>query len=123
MDDIVACHRRLEPLVDAVEVNISSPNTAGLRVFHDTRVLAELLGAVSEQRSRPLFVKMPPFPERDMGRRASRSDLVTCGSMRNSWCRWTDCRQHSAGRRFETWRWFGWAQREARLLADVEDGV
>ena len=65
IDDIVACHRRLEPLVDAVEINISSPNTAGLRVFHDTGVLAELVGAISEQRSRPLFVKMPPFPERD----------------------------------------------------------
>ena len=65
IDDIVACHQRLEPLVDAVEVNISSPNTAGLRIFHDTGVLAELLNAVNEQRSRPLFVKMPPFPERD----------------------------------------------------------
>ncbi len=65
IDDIVTCHRRLEPLVDAVEVNISSPNTAGLRVFHDTGILQELLDAISEQRSRPVFVKMPPFPDRD----------------------------------------------------------
>ena len=65
IDDVVTCHRRLEPVVDAVEVNISSPNTAGLRIFHNTRVLAELLDAVSEWRSRPLFVKMPPFPERE----------------------------------------------------------
>ncbi len=63
--DIVTCHRRLEPLVDAVEINISSPNTAGLRVFHDRDVLFDLLTALNERRSRPLFVKLPPFPGRD----------------------------------------------------------
>lgn len=63
--DIVACHRTLEPLADAIEVNISSPNTANLRVFHDPDVLAELLDAVNESRERPLFVKMPLFPARE----------------------------------------------------------
>ena len=61
--DIVTCHRRLEPLVDAVEINISSPNTTGLRLFHDADVLADLLTSVSDRRSRPLFVKVPPFPD------------------------------------------------------------
>ena len=42
-EEIVRCHRRLEPLADAIEVNISSPNTAGLRLFHEPRVLAELI--------------------------------------------------------------------------------
>ena len=65
IDDIVTCHRSLEPVVDAVEVNISSPNTSGLRVFHVPEVLSELLAAVNERRSRPVFVKMPPFPERE----------------------------------------------------------
>ena len=74
IDDIVTCHRRLEPLVDAVEVNISSPNTAGLRVFHSPDALAELLAAVTERRSRPLFVKMPPFPGK--GQDAERHDLA-----------------------------------------------
>ena len=60
--DIVACHRRLQPLSEAVEVNISSPNTAGLRMFHDARVLRELLDAINEDKTRPLFIKMPPFP-------------------------------------------------------------
>ena len=63
--DIVTCHRTLEPLVDAVEVNISSPNTANLRVFHDPAVLSELLDAINESRAKPLFVKMPPFPARE----------------------------------------------------------
>ena len=74
IDGIVTCHRRLEPLVDAVEVNISSPNTAGLRLFHNADVLAEMLVAVSEGRSRPMFVKMPPFPEKQ--RDAEQHDLV-----------------------------------------------
>ncbi len=65
IDDIVTCHRTLEPLADAIEVNISSPNTANLRVFHDPDVLEELLDALNESRERPLFVKMPPFPARD----------------------------------------------------------
>ena len=65
ISDIVTCHRTLEPLVDAIEVNISSPNTANLRVFHDPRVLAELLDALGESRGKPLFVKMPPFPARE----------------------------------------------------------
>ena len=65
INDIVTCHRILQPLADAIEVNISSPNTANLRVFHDPTVLAELLDALNESRAKPLFVKMPPFPARE----------------------------------------------------------
>ena len=64
-DDVAQCHRTLEPLVDAVEVNISSPNTAGLRVFHEPEALAELLGRLNEGRGKPLAVKLPPYPEED----------------------------------------------------------
>jgi dihydroorotate dehydrogenase subfamily 2 len=58
-DEIVRCHRRLEPLVDAVELNISSPNTAGLRDYHRPQSLADLLNALNQKRDRPLFVKLP----------------------------------------------------------------
>ena len=61
-DEIVRCHRRLEPLVDAVELNISSPNTEGLRVFHEPANLAELLGRINTARTKPLMVKLPPYP-------------------------------------------------------------
>ena len=61
VEDILLCHRRVEPLADAVEINISSPNTAGLRVFQEAGALAELLGRVNERREKPLFVKMPPY--------------------------------------------------------------
>jgi dihydroorotate dehydrogenase len=63
VDDIVRCHRRLEPLADAIEVNISSPNTAGLRVFQEPPALAELMGRLNDGRNKPLFVKLPPYPE------------------------------------------------------------
>ena len=71
VDDIVRCHRRLESLVDAVEINISSPNTSGLRVFHQPDRLAQLIDAVNEVRYRPLIVKLPPLP----GPNAKRDDL------------------------------------------------
>ena len=61
-DEMVGCHRRLEPLVDAVELNISSPNTAGLRLFHEPPALTELIGQGNEKRSKPLIVKLPPYP-------------------------------------------------------------
>ena len=66
VDEIVTCHRALEHLAHAVEINISSPNTAGLRAFHNADVLASLVGAVNEGREKPLFVKMPPFPSADV---------------------------------------------------------
>lgn len=65
VEEIVRCHRRLEALSDAVEVNISSPNTAGLRLFHEPGALTELLDAVNEVRHRPVIVKLPPYPAPD----------------------------------------------------------
>lgn len=60
-DEIVACHRRMEPLADAIEINISSPNTLGLRVFQEPIALADLLGKINDGRRKPLFVKLPPY--------------------------------------------------------------
>jgi dihydroorotate dehydrogenase len=61
VEDIAECHRRLQPLVAGVEVNVSSPNTAGLRTFHESENLAPLVSALIDQRDRPLFVKLPPW--------------------------------------------------------------
>jgi len=60
-EDILKCHRGLEPLADAIEINISSPNTAGLRVFQEPEALGALLSQVNEDRKRPLFIKLPPY--------------------------------------------------------------
>ena len=61
LDDVLRCHRGIEALVDAVELNISSPNTSGLRVFQEPPALSELLGRLNEDRKRPLLVKLPPY--------------------------------------------------------------
>ena len=61
-EEVVACHRAVEPHCDAVEVNISSPNTQGVRVFQQPNALADLLDRINERRSKPLFVKLPPYP-------------------------------------------------------------
>lgn len=65
VEEIALCHHRLEPLADAVELNISSPNTAGLKVFQEAGALKDLLGRVNEKRQKPLFLKLPPYPDRD----------------------------------------------------------
>jgi len=61
VEDIAECHRRLQPLAAGVEVNVSSPNTAGLRTFHEPDNLERLVCALVDQRDRPLFVKLPPW--------------------------------------------------------------
>ncbi len=64
--EFVQCFRRVSPIVDGVELNISSPNTAGLRVFQERESFSELLERINTPRSKPLFVKIPPYTgERD----------------------------------------------------------
>ena len=75
VEDILLCHRRVEPFADAVEINISSPNTAGLRVFQEADALGELLGRVNERREKPLFIKMPPYGLEHPGHQASSPSL------------------------------------------------
>ena len=59
--ETVGCVTRLEPVVDGIEVNISSPNTAGLRRFQEPEALRGLLGGLNAVRLKPLFVKIPPW--------------------------------------------------------------
>jgi dihydroorotate dehydrogenase len=61
VDEFVRCHHRLEPLADAIELNISSPNTEGLRVFQEPDALKELIGSINEGREKPLVVKLPCY--------------------------------------------------------------
>jgi len=67
--DYVAGLRRLWPLADYFTLNVSSPNTPGLRELQGKAALADLLGAVAEARSvlaataagdRPVFLKVAP---------------------------------------------------------------
>ncbi len=61
VEEFLGCHRILEPLVDGIELNISSPNTQGLRVFQEPPNFINLVEKVNQQRRKPLFVKLPPY--------------------------------------------------------------
>ena len=77
VEDFLVCHKLLEPLVEAVEVNISSPNTQGLRRFQEPDRLRELLEEINVQRQKPLFVKLPPYTS-DRGREQVMGLLAQC---------------------------------------------
>jgi dihydroorotate dehydrogenase len=64
-EDYVACFVALAPLGDYVTVNISSPNTPGLRRLHERAALEALLGELISlnrrlARPRPIFIKVSP---------------------------------------------------------------
>ena len=61
VEEFLECHRCLEPLADGVELNISSPNTEGLRIFQEPGPFAELVERINGQRTKPLFIKLPPY--------------------------------------------------------------
>lgn len=65
VDDYLTCFRELHPVVDFFVVNISSPNTPGLRELQDREPLQRLLSAVMEENrrakpQRPVFLKIAP---------------------------------------------------------------
>lgn len=60
VDDYVGSLRILGPHGDYFAVNVSSPNTPGLRSLQDRAFLGDLLGALREHTDRPLLVKVAP---------------------------------------------------------------
>ena len=59
--DYVAGVRAMEASADYLTINISSPNTPGLRALQDKAALDELLAAVVEARqAKPVFLKVAP---------------------------------------------------------------
>lgn len=61
--DYVTGAKNMAPLADYLTVNISSPNTPGLRALQDKGALAELLAAVMEAMDKsktPVFLKVAP---------------------------------------------------------------
>ena len=81
-DEIAECYRWIAPQVAGIELNISSPNTVGLRVFHDParlRALVELLRS-SRSEATPLLVKLPPWTNEQDERRNALSLAETAVS-------------------------------------------
>ena len=61
VDDYLESTRALAPLADYLVVNVSSPNTPGLRGLQELEKLAPLLAAVvSEAKGKPVLVKIAP---------------------------------------------------------------
>jgi dihydroorotate dehydrogenase len=68
-DDYIALLRRFTPLADYLTINISSPNTVGLRRLQGREMLESLLGAIAQERESmslgraghtPVLVKLAP---------------------------------------------------------------
>jgi dihydroorotate dehydrogenase len=61
VEDYLASLRLLRPYADYIAVNVSSPNTPGLRTLQDRDHLAALLGALkAEAQTTPVLVKIAP---------------------------------------------------------------
>lgn len=82
-DDYVKCFEALFPVVDYFTVNVSSPNTPGLRELQDKGPLTELLSAIMKLNKeknipKPVYLKIAP----DMGEEQIKDivDIVlSCG--------------------------------------------
>jgi dihydroorotate dehydrogenase len=59
-ESYVECYRRVAPHADAAILNLSSPNTPGLRDLQRPEHLEELLQAVQSVRSGPVLIKIAP---------------------------------------------------------------
>ena len=90
IDDYLLCLERVYPLADYVTVNISSPNTAGLRELQEEQALRRLVGALRDAQERlaarhgkrvPMLVKIAPDLSDDDVHAAARvlSDLQVDG--------------------------------------------
>ena len=66
------------PLADYLTINVSSPNTPGLRQLEKSQPLAELLAALQAQREKPLLVKLSPDLE-ESERKATLDALLEAG--------------------------------------------
>ncbi|MBK9109293.1 MAG: quinone-dependent dihydroorotate dehydrogenase [Saprospiraceae bacterium] len=64
-EDYLICFRTLFPFVDYFTINVSSPNTPGLRQLQEKEPLDQLLSAIQSENlkqleSKPLFLKIAP---------------------------------------------------------------
>ncbi len=62
VNDYLICFNRLYHLADYFTVNVSSPNTPGLRALQDKEPLTQLLSALQQQNTlhKPVFLKIAP---------------------------------------------------------------
>ena len=61
IEEFVDCYKNLQPVSSGIELNISSPNTEGIRIFQEPAVLRQLLATLTEIKETPIFIKLPPY--------------------------------------------------------------
>ncbi len=61
IEEFVDCYKTLQPVSSGIELNISSPNTEGIRIFQEPDMLRQLLAALTEEQETPIFIKLPPY--------------------------------------------------------------
>lgn len=63
VEEFVECYCQIQPFADGIELNISSPNTEGVRIFQEPPTLSKLLEEIGKVRSpgKPIWVKIPPY--------------------------------------------------------------
>ena len=77
IDQFEHCYNRIQKVCDGVELNISSPNTDGIRIFQEIINLEGLLTQLNIVKNVPIFVKLPPYLNNDQ--KGSIMDIVdTC---------------------------------------------
>mgnify|MGYP001495775172 CR=1 FL=1 len=70
IDDYIECFQKVSPFADYISVNISSPNTPGLRSLHSKENFLPLFEAIkntreSERFYNPIFIKLSPDEDQD----------------------------------------------------------
>lgn len=59
--DIIDCYEKLQPHVAAVELNLSSPNTAKLRDLRELEPFKEIATEMAARKRKPTYLKIPPY--------------------------------------------------------------
>ena len=62
-DDVLRLHELFTPIVDAIEFNVSCPNVRWGRDVDTEELLTQVLASLRGNKSKPLFVKLPPYRE------------------------------------------------------------
>ena len=70
IDDYIECFQKVSSFADYITVNISSPNTPGLRALHSKENFLPLFQAINNARAlehftNPIFIKLSPDEELD----------------------------------------------------------
>ena len=77
VDDYVYSFRKLVPLADYIALNVSSPNTPGLRSLQESEALSNLLRAIREENrttGKPVLLKIAP----DLSPAELKDVIATC---------------------------------------------